>query len=63
MTRHNNAGVNFKRQLILGGIEGLEQQIREEEEAKKEEEDRRVRISSKTRNRLSQLLNRGQRPK
>ena len=63
-TRHNNVGVNnFKRQLILGGIEGLEQQIREEEEAKKEEEDRRVRISSKTRSRLSQLLNRGQRPK
>merc|ERR1712032_976226 len=40
-----------------GGIEGLEQQIKEEEDAKKEEEDRRVRISSKTRSRLSQLLN------
>ena len=47
----------------LGGIEGLEQQIKEEEDAKKEEEDRRVRISSKTRSRLSQLLNKGQRPK
>jgi len=46
-----------------GGIEGLEKQIEEEEEAKKEEEDRRVRISSKTRSRLSQLLNRGQQPK
>merc|ERR1719367_1122872 len=46
-----------------GGIEGLEKQIKEEEEAKKEEEDRRVRISSKTRSRLSQLLNKGQRPK
>jgi len=46
-----------------GGIEGLEKQIKEEEDAKKEEEDRRVRISSKTRSRLSQLLNKGQRPK
>merc|ERR1712106_600054 len=46
-----------------GGVEGLEKQIEEEEVAKKEEEDRRVRISSKTRNRLSQLLNRGQSPK
>jgi len=46
-----------------GGVEGLEKQIEEEEEAKKEEEDRRVRISSKTRSRLSQLLNRGQSPK
>ena len=41
-------------------MEGLEKQIEEEEEAKKEEEDRRVRISSKTRSRLSQLLNRDQ---
>jgi hypothetical protein len=46
-----------------GGVEGLEKQIEEEEVAKKEEEDRRVRISSKTRSRLSQLLNRGQSPK
>merc|ERR1711963_566149 len=46
-----------------GGIEGLEQQIKEEEDAKKEQEDRRVRISSKTRSRLSQLLNKGQRTK
>merc|ERR1719189_1058869 len=46
-----------------GGIEGLEKQIKEEEDAKKEEEDRRVRISSKTRSRLSQLLNKGQRSK
>jgi len=46
-----------------GGVEGLEKQIEEEEVAKKEEEDRRVRISSKTRSRLSQLLNRGQQPK
>merc|ERR1719431_2178613 len=46
-----------------GGVEGLEKQIEEKEAAKKEEEDRRVRISSKTRSRLSQLLNRGQSPK
>merc|ERR1719412_3545633 len=46
-----------------GGVEGLEKQIKEEEDAKKEEEDRRVRISSKTRSRLSQLLNKGQRSK
>merc|ERR550539_1306714 len=46
-----------------GGIEGLEQQIKEEEDAKKEQEDRIVRISSKTRSRLSQLLNKGQRTK
>ena len=56
----------FDLQLIncsLGGVEGLEKQIEEKEAAKKEEEDRRVRISSKTRSRLSQLLNRGQSPK
>ena len=47
----------------LGGIEGLEKQIKEEEDAKKEQEDRIVRISSKTRSRLSQLLNKGQRTK
>ena len=51
--------INFS----LGGIEGLEQQIKEEEDAKKEQEDRIVRISSKTRSRLSQLLNKGQRTK
>ena len=42
---------------ILGGVEGLEKQIEEEEVAEKNEEERRQRISNKTRNRLSQLLN------
>jgi len=42
-----------------GGVEGLQKQIEEEERSEKEEEDRRVSISSRTRNRLSQLLNGG----
>jgi len=39
-----------------GGVEGLEKQIEEEAHAKKKEDDRRQRISTKTRNRLTQLL-------
>jgi hypothetical protein len=46
-----------------GGVEGLEKQIEEEEQSKKEEEDRRVRISSRTRNRLNKLLKGGQQKK
>ena len=42
--------------LPTGGVEGLEEQIEKEEHAKKKEDDRRERISSKTRNRLTQLL-------
>ena len=47
----------MKIKKILGGVEGLEKQIEEEEVAEKNEEERRQRISNKTRNRLSQLLN------
>merc|ERR1719334_2498360 len=39
-----------------GGVEGLEKQIEKEEHAKKIEEDRREKISTKTRSRLTQLL-------
>jgi len=39
-----------------GGVEGLEKQIEEEAVAKKKEDERRQRISTKTRNRLTQLL-------
>jgi len=46
-----------------GGVDQLEKQIVEDEVAKKKEDDRRVRISSKTRSRLSQLLNRDKSPK
>ena len=42
--------------LSVGGVEGLEKQIEEEAHAKKKEDDRRQRISTKTRNRLTQLL-------
>ena len=42
--------------LSTGGVEGLEKQIEEEAHAKKKEDDRRQRISTKTRNRLTQLL-------
>lgn len=42
--------------MSAGGVEGLEKQIEEEAEAKKKEDDRRERISTKTRNRLTQLL-------
>merc|ERR1711892_1639818 len=46
-----------------GGVDQLEKQIVEDGVAKKKEDDRRVRISSKTRSRLSQLLNRDKSPK
>jgi len=59
----NSLKAILERVKAAGGVEGLEKQIEEKEAAKKEEEDRRVRISSKTRSRLSQLLNRGQSPK
>ena len=42
--------------LSAGGVEGLEKQIEEEAVAKKKEDERRQRISTKTRNRLTQLL-------
>ena len=42
--------------MPAGGVEGLEKQIEDEAEQKKEEEERKQRISTKTRNRLTQLL-------